>query len=333
MSQNKDRSYAPVDANGLRDYHPTRRDFLQDVLQGLRGERKWISSMYFYDAEGSRLFDRICELPEYYPTRTELQIMNEHLLDMSAASGPRALVIEPGSGSGLKTRKLLQALDDPAGYVPVEISREHLLESVARLQMEFPSLEILPVCADFTSEFEIPHPARPERRRLVYFPGSTIGNFDVDEAAALMAAMHYKAGAGGALLIGVDLRKDPLVLERAYNDSAGVTAAFNLNLLHRINRELGADFDVAAFRHRAAWNPDESRIEMHLISDRDQEVRLGNELARFAAGESIVTEHSYKFTFGSFAALAERAGWKVVRVWTDSREYFSVQYLERLEDS
>jgi dimethylhistidine N-methyltransferase len=285
--------------------------------------------MYFYDAEGSRLFDRICELPEYYPTRTELQILGEHLPEMVEAIGPEALMIEPGSGSGLKTRKVLAALDDPAGYVPVEISPDYLRDSVAELRESFPGIPILPVCADFTSPFEVPTPEWTESRRVIFFPGSTIGNFAPDEAVALLRTMREKVDANGGLLIGLDLRKDPVVLEKAYNDHLGVTAQFNLNLLTRMNRELGADFDIEQFSHRAVWNDTDSRIEMHLVSEREQTVSVGGQSFHFAEGEYILSECSYKFTFGGFEDLAAKAGWRVKQIWTDNREWFSVQYLEK----
>jgi len=307
---------------------PGRQAFFEHVHEGLSAEQKWLSPKYFYDAEGSRLFNRICELPEYYLTRTELQIMAQHLEGIAGALGPRVLLIEPGSGSGVKTRRLLGALDAPAGYVPVEISREQLMQAVERLRSEFPAIPILPVCADFTAGFDIPRPEATPRRRVVYFPGSTIGNFDAEAAANLLRGMRDKVGAGGGLLIGVDLRKDRQMLENAYNDSEGITAQFNLNLLKRINRELGGDFDVDGFSHRAIWNSEASRVEMHLVSRRDQTVRVGDSRFRFAAGEYIFTESSYKFTLAGFAARAEQAGWSVSEVWTDARQWFSVQYLE-----
>lgn len=312
----------------LQDQQPSRAAFLAHVQEGLSAPQKWLSPMYFYDAEGSKLFDRICELPEYYPTRTELQILGEHLPEMTAAIGRNAMLIEPGSGSSLKTRKLLEALEAPAAYVPVEISYDHLVEAVAQLEKLFPGLSVLPVCADFTSSFEIPRPPQPEARRVIFFPGSTIGNFPPDEAVELLATMRKKVDDAGGLLIGLDLRKDPVVLEKAYNDHEGTTARFNLNLLARINRELGADFDLDAFNHRAIWNSADSRIEMHLVSETDQRVNVGGQAFDFAEGEHILSECSYKFTFGGFETLAARAGWTIRQVWTDNREWFSMQYLE-----
>ncbi|MGD8378299.1 MAG: L-histidine N(alpha)-methyltransferase [Gammaproteobacteria bacterium] len=312
----------------LHDYHPSRADLKSDILGGLRQPRKWISSMYFYDERGSQLFDRICEQPEYYPTRTELAIMEADVDAMCDLLGEHVLLVEPGSGSSLKTRILLAHMHKPAGYVPVEISRDYLMQSVEALQEAFPTIEILPVCADFTSAFELPSPEVAAARNVVYFPGSTIGNFEPDDALDLLANMRRLAADNGALLVGVDLRKEVAVMEAAYNDAAGVTAEFNLNVLARLNRDLKADFDLSAFRHRAIWNDEESRIEMHLVSSRDQEAHIAGETFHFAEGEYIHTESSYKYTPERFAALAARAGFRVKRIWTDDRRWFSVQYLE-----
>lgn len=311
----------------LLDQHPTRKDLKADVLNGLRQPRKWISSMYFYDERGSKLFDEICELPEYYPTRTELAIMERYASEMSALLGPEVSLIEFGSGSSLKIRILLDHLESPTAYVPVEISREHLLNSAHELERDYPKIQILPVCADFTAPFELPHPQPVPKRNVAYFPGSTIGNFEPSDALDLLRQMRSVAKANGALLIGVDLKKDPAILERAYNDAAGVTAAFNLNVLARLNRELGADFDLAHFHHRAIWNARESRIEMHLVSDRVQQVHLGGETFFFKPDEYIHTESSYKYLPEEFARMAAKAGFKSERVWTDEGRLFSVQYL------
>ncbi|HET7570793.1 MAG TPA: L-histidine N(alpha)-methyltransferase [Gammaproteobacteria bacterium] len=312
----------------LVDLHPTRADLKTDVLHGLRQPQKWISSMYFYDERGSHLFDQICALPEYYPTRIELGIMERDAEEISDLLGPDVLLVEFGSGSSLKIRLLLEHLDRPVGYVPVEISREHLLNSAAELQQAYPDIAILPVCADFTAPFDLPEPPRPAARNVVYFPGSTIGNFEPEDALDLLRQMRRVAGHEGALLIGVDLKKDASILERAYDDSAGVTAEFNKNVLERLNRELGADFDLDHFRHRAAWNPDHSRIEMHLVSDRAQIVRIGGETISFAEGEYIHTESSYKYLPDEFAAIAAQASFSLEHIWTDPAGLFSVQYLE-----
>lgn len=296
--------------------------FMRDVLAGLSAERKSIPAKYFYDAQGSALFDRICELPEYYPTRTEHAILEAHAPAMAEALGPRALVIEPGAGSGLKTRLLLSALSEPSAYVPVDISGEHLQASAATLRADFPQLEVLPVEADFTRAFVVPRPARPAMRRVVFFPGSTLGNFEPPAARRLLAEFRQIAGRDGRLLLGVDLQKDVGVLEPAYDDAAGVTAQFNLNLFARINRELAGNFDLDAFRHRAFYNAAEQRIEMHLVSQRDQVVRVGGHAFRFRKGETVHTENSYKYTTESIAALAAAAGWRMTRRRSDAQGWF-----------
>lgn len=314
-------------AHDLHDFAPEREVFLADTLRGLRQPRKELPCKYFYDARGSALFDRICGLPEYYPTRTELAIMDADADAMGAALGPRCLLVEYGSGSSAKTHVLLDHLEDPAACVVVDISREHLLRAAEELAKAHPRIPVVPVCADFTRPFEVPEPPRPARRRAVYFPGSTIGNFTPRGAVELMRGMRRVAGDGGGLLIGVDLKKDPAVLERAYDDAEGVTAAFNKNLLARMNRELGADFDLTAFDHRAVWNEEAGRVEMHLVSRLAQTAHVGGEAVRFAAGEAVCTEHSHKYTLPGFAALAERAGFRVESVWTDPDDLFSVQWL------
>jgi len=317
-------------APALRDQTPERREELRQLLRGLAKPQKWISSMYFYDAAGSHLFDRITTLPEYYLTRTELAIMRERGAEMAAAIGPDAMVIEPGSGSGEKIRLLLQALERPVAYVPIEIAREHLEASSRDLAREFPQIEVLPVWADFTRELEIPRPRRQARRRLVYFPGSTLGNFEPPDAAELLRNFAGMAGAGGAALVGVDVAKPAARIEAAYNDAEGVTAAFNLNMLRNLNSRFGADFDPAAFEHDAFYDADQGRVEMHLRSLREQNVHLAGETIHFRAGESIHTESSYKFTEERFAALAERGGFRVMRTWMDAEGLFSVRYLECL---
>ena len=315
-------------AVALRDYHPRQASLRDTILSGLRQPQKTLPAIYFYDEHGSQLFDRITELPEYYPTRTEISIMRDHAREIRDLVGERALVIELGSGSSVKTRLLLESLREPAAYVPVDISRDHLLLAARRLAADYPDIEILPVCADFSEPFDVPRPKGVEpARNVVYFPGSTIGNFHHDEARDLLAAMRRLAGRRGGLLIGVDLKKDRATLERAYNDAQGITAEFNLNMLVRLNRELDATFDLDAFRHRSIWNEDAGRIEMHLVSERDQRVQVAGELLEFRAGEYILSECSYKYAPAEFAALAADAGFDVRRVWTDPARLFSVQYL------
>lgn len=317
----------PGPAPAIQDLWPAASTFRAEVLAGLRGAPKTLPCKWLYDERGSELFEAICELDEYYVTRTELAITRAHAAEMAAWLGPRCLLVEYGSGSGLKTRILLGALDDPVAYVPVDISRAALAASAAGLCAARPGLPVLPVCADYTADHALPRPARRPRRTVVYFPGSTIGNFTPLQARRFLARAARTCGAAGGLLIGVDLRKDRATLERAYDDAAGVTAAFNRNLLVRINRELGADFRVERFRHVALWNAEAGRVEMHLESDLAQEVRVAGERFRFAAGERIHTENSYKWRLEEFRALAAAAGWRLLRTWTDAEGLFSVQYL------
>lgn len=309
------------------DHAPKNEHFLQEVLRGLRASNKQLPCKYLYDEKGSALYDRICELPEYYPARAEFEIMEDAAGEMADVLGENLMLVEYGSGSSLKTRLLLDVLKQPAAYVPVDISREHLRRSVAELAVEYPQIEMLPVCADFTKRFALPASTRRPTRNAVYFPGSTIGNLGKVQAAALLAGAAERCGPGGVLLIGVDLVKDRETLVRAYDDSAGVTAAFNLNLLIRMNCELGANFDVERFQHRAVWVEDCDRIEMHLVSEVKQSVRVGGESIHFEEGETICTEHAHKYTFESFEKLAENAGFSVERVWTDKKKLFSVQLL------
>jgi L-histidine N-alpha-methyltransferase len=304
---------------------------LDSVLDGLRRRPKRISPVWFYDERGSCLFDEICGLPEYYLTRLELSILQRHLPEIAASLGPDLCVIEPGSGTSTKTRLLLEALERPAAYVPVDVAREHLDAAAARLRREWGGLEVHPLCADFTEPFAIPN-IPPFDNRLVYFPGSTIGNFDRHEAIRLLSHLRQTAR-GGSLLIGVDMAKDPRVLLAAYDDAAGVTAAFNLNALEHLNRRLETDFDPAGFRHRATWNVVESRIEMHLVSRRRQLVKVGDAIVSFAEDEALVSEYSHKYTPEMFAGQAGAAGWRIEQVWTDPREWFSVQRLVPARDA
>jgi dimethylhistidine N-methyltransferase len=310
----------------LIDCAPTADDFRATVLSGLRRSPKSLPCKFFYDTAGSVLFDRICGLPEYYPTRTELGIMRANIAAITAAIGRDGFLVEYGSGSSLKTRLLLQALPDLAGYAPIDISRAHLLRAARELASTFPQLALHPVCADYTQPFDLPMPGT-SCRVTAYFPGSTIGNFEPDEAVGFLRGIARTCGRGSGLLIGVDLVKDPAILHAAYNDSAGVTAAFNKNVLRRINDELHADIDLSAFAHYAPYNPRQGRIEMNLVSLRDQVVSIGGERIAFAEGEPIHTESCHKYTLASFAALAGEAGYTVSDVWTDERGYFSVQHL------
>jgi dimethylhistidine N-methyltransferase len=301
--------------------------FLQDALEGLRKPRKTLPCKYFYDETGSALFDRICDLEEYYLTRTERAIMLRHGGEMAAKLGEGVCLIEYGSGSSLKTRILLDHLEQPSAYIPIDISREHLYRSACGLAEAYPNLRIFPVHADYTSNFDLPPLSKEAGRRVVYFPGSTFGNFEPEERGRFLQQLRSVCGAEGGLLIGIDLKKSPSVIEAAYNDAEGVTAAFNLNLLHRLNRECGADFQVEFFRHRAVYNSLLGRIEMHLVSVRDQTVRLADERIVFQEGESIQTESSYKYSLKEYQQLVERWGFQVETVWTDPQDLFSVQFL------
>ena len=311
----------------LADFAPELGSFREEVLCGLRKPQKELPSKFFYDARGSQLFEQICALDEYYLTRTELGIMREHAREMVEVLGPQCLLVEYGSGNSTKTRLLLDHLRQPAAYVPIDISKEHLIQAATALAAAYPDLEVLPVCADYTTDFELPVPTAPAMRRVVYYPGSTIGNFDREPARRFLRHIAGVCGPGGGLLIGVDLRKDPGKLHHAYNDWEGVTAAFNLNLLARINRELGADFQPDRFRHYAFYNPREGRVEMHLVSLAKQTVHVGDAAFSFAIGESIWTESSYKYHLDEFADMAGAVGFAVAQVWTDPQELFSVQYL------
>jgi dimethylhistidine N-methyltransferase len=321
---------AVTEALPLLDLAPPAADLRRDTLEGLTRRPRALPCKYFYDDHGSWLFDQICTLPEYYPTRTELAISRQYAAEMATACGPNTLLVELGSGSSTKTRVLLDHLREPAAYVPVDIARDFLRESAGALARAYPRLPVLPVCADFTQPFTIPADRLPAARRtVVYFPGSTIGNFTAPEATTLLRNIADLIGARGGLLIGVDLRKDPAVLEAAYNDARGVTAAFNLNLLTRINRELGADFPPDGFRHRAIYDRDAGRIEMQLICARDLTVHIDAHRFSFTAGEVLRTEYSHKYSLESFAGLATAAGLTVRQVWSDRDQLFSVQYLSR----
>jgi dimethylhistidine N-methyltransferase len=298
-----------------------------ELLSGLQKDPPQVSPKYFYDQRGSELFEAICEQPEYYPTRTELGIMRTHVAEMAALIGPAATVIEYGSGASVKTRLLLDELQRPAAYIPIDISGDFLLGVAADLTKRYPQLEILPLCADFTHPLDLPEPLGDSRRKVVYFPGSTIGNFSPAEALALLQQMRAQVGKGGALLIGVDLVKDRDIVEPAYNDAAGVTADFNLNLLRHLNRAFGTDFDLAAFEHQAVYDDERERIEMRLVATRDQDVELDGETIQVDEGEYIVTEHSHKFSREAFAEMAVRAGFRVEQIWSDPQDLFSVQFL------
>jgi dimethylhistidine N-methyltransferase len=301
-------------------------DFLADVIAGLSSNPRTIPCKYFYDERGAALFQKICELPEYYVTRTEIDILDRRRADIASQLGPSVELIGLGTGAGTKTRILIEALENPAVYIPVDISEKQLRQSTSLFRKIFRDLEILPVCADYLQPVALPSPRHKAARNIVYFPGSTIGNFEPDEAVQFLRRIANVCRGGGGLLIGVDLKKDRQVLEAAYNDSTGVTAEFDLNLLERINRELGADFDLDQWRHRAIYNATGGRIEMYLISEIDQFVHFNEHKFHFRRGEKIVTEFSYKYTPGEFAALAGQAGFEFVRMWSDEAHLFGVFY-------
>jgi dimethylhistidine N-methyltransferase len=310
-----------------------RRSFLRDVIAGLRKRPKSLSCKYFYDQPGSELFDRICQLDEYYLTRTELALMEQFAPEMGAQIGPGAMLVEYGSGSSVKTRYLLDNLPDLIAYVPVDISGDHLQQTARELACDYPRIEVLPVCADFTHDFALPHSLRATTHSAVYFPGSTIGNFLPGPATGLLRRITRMCGTGGGLLIGIDLKKDAATIEAAYNDRLGVTAEFNLNMLRRINRELGADFDLDQFFHRARYNDKLGRVEMSLVSRRAQSVTFGGETIEIDPGESICTEYSHKYTVEEFAVIAAAAGLTLRKEWTDNNRQFAVLHFAVLESA
>ena len=298
-----------------------------EVLHGLRKAQKELPSKYLYDTSGSRLFERITTLDDYYPTRVEASIMARHIGEIAAEIGPGAMLVDYGSGNAAKARHLLEHLNRPSAYVPIDISREHLMAAVAQLREDFPQIEILPVVADYTRSFDLPLPSHPPRRRVAFFPGSTIGNFEPLLAERFLERIADTCGPGGGLVIGVDLAKQPSALHRAYNDAEGVTAEFNCNILHHVNRELGADFDCDNFVHYAPYNPTKRRVEMHLVSLAGQTAHVDGATFEFETGESIWTESSYKYTREAFEEMAAAAGFEPQRAWLDEHHWFGVFYL------
>ncbi|MET1025456.1 MAG: L-histidine N(alpha)-methyltransferase [Pseudoxanthomonas sp.] len=314
--------------DALTDLRPQPDDIAADAIAGLSGTPKTLPSKYFYDAEGSRLFEAITRQPEYYLTGTELALLEAQLPSIAQAIGPGAHVVEYGSGSGRKTELLLERLRDPVAYTPVEISRTAVLEATARLSQHLPRIEMLPVCADFTKPLDLPDSTLPAQRTVMFFPGSTLGNFADEDAERLLDAMRQTMGAHGCALIGIDLDKDDALVEAAYNDAAGVTAEFTLNLLARLNREIGSDFDLDSFRHRAVYARARGRIETFLVSQRAQSVHVAGKTFAFAQGEEMQVEYSHKYTDAGFAELAARAGLKVTHGWNDPRDWFGLRLLQ-----
>jgi dimethylhistidine N-methyltransferase len=317
----------PLAKKSLAEANP----FASDAIKGLSATPKFMLAKHFYDAEGSRLFERIMGLPEYYPTRSEMQVLRDKAREIAGLIPQGAALVEFGSGSAAKIRILLEAAPKLAAYVPVDISAEYLEQEAAGLRRDFPKLAVLPVAADFTKPFELPAKVRA-LPRVGFFPGSTIGNFEPLAAVAFLRNAARILGRGAALIVGVDLVKNAEVLRAAYNDSAGITAAFNLNLLARMNRELGANFDLSAFAHRALYNRERQRIEMHLKSRKRQRVLLNGATFEFERNETIHTENSYKYTPEGFASLARQAGWLERALWTDKNGYFSVRLLTLKRD-
>ena len=314
----------------LTDLTPGRQQILADAVTGLSRSPRQLPSKYFYDARGSRLFEQITQTPEYYPTRTELALLKRVLPDIARSVGARLHVVELGSGSGRKTALLLAALHDPVAYTPIEISRAALLASIDHLAPALPQVEMLPVCADFTSPVTVPMPEREPARRLLFFPGSTLGNFEGEDAVALLRAMRQTMGRDGLALVGIDLHKDRALIEAAYNDAQGVTAAFTLNLLARLNREIGSDFDLDGFRHRACYSTARLRIETDLVSRWAQDVHLDGRTFHFAADEPIRVEYSHKYTDDSFEQLLQQAGLQVVQRWDADAPAYGLRLLRAL---
>jgi dimethylhistidine N-methyltransferase len=302
--------------------------FADGLLEGLSRDPKRIPAKYFYDAAGSELFEQITGLPEYYPTRTELGILTANAREMATLIGPDVELVEFGAGSLRKVRLLLDEMERPRAYVPIDISGDYLMDVVAPLKDAYPGVLMKPVAGDFTRAIALGPLTQGASRRVGFFPGSTIGNFTRPDAVSFLRQARQTLG-GGGLLIGVDLVKDPAVLHAAYNDAAGVTAAFNKNLLVRANREAQARFDLGNFAHYACYNPLQQRVEMYLVSLAAQDVTVAGEIVSFAQGEAVHTEDSHKYTLDGFKALAGEAGYVPTRVWTDEKALFSVQWLEQ----
>jgi len=317
------------EAFGFHDLAPTEESFRDAVVAGLSRKPKALPCKFFYDARGSELFEQICRVPEYYLTRTEIAILERYAGDIAERVGPHCRLIELGSGASIKVRILLRALQAPAAYVPVDISREHLRQAAALVARDFSHVPVVAVCADYTRPFPLPPLPGPPGKRVGFFPGSTIGNFEPDGVVRFLRHCTELLGSGCEMLIGADLKKAPETLNAAYNDRAGVNAAFNLNLLVRINRELEGDIDVDRFAHVAFYNAEAGRMELYLKSLAAQTVTVAGRRFEFAGGELVHTENSYKYAIDEFASLAVRAGFAVVHTWTDPGALFSVHYLRQ----
>ena len=330
MNENFGYTGSPIRQGTMRETNTvdtSRSDFMRDLQQGLALQRKSISPKYFYDEAGSQLFDQICELPEYYPTRTELSILHKHADEIALKMGAHAEILEFGAGSMQKVRVLLDAMDKPARYIPIDISAEHLLGAAKQMAKDYPNLEVEPLEADYTQDLVLPPDMPPDGQRIGFFPGSTLGNFEPSDALHFMR-MCAKTLQGGALILGADLVKNPEVLHAAYSDKQGITAQFNLNLMVRANRELGANFQIDQFAHSAFYNAPYQRIEMHLMSTCQQTVRIGDASFAFVQGETLHTENSYKFTIDGLSQLALRAGFTPGKAWTDPENKFCLLWLD-----
>lgn len=311
----------------LYDFAPTTGNLYEETINGLRRADKRLPGTLLYDERGSQIFDKICEQPEYYLTRTEQSIMQRSIDEIVALLGEGVALVEYGSGSSMKTALLLDHLPALACYIPIDISKEHLLQAANRLAKQYPHLEILPVCADYSQPFHLPTPSHAATRYVAYYPGSTISHFHPTEAVAFLAQVRTVCGPDSLLLMGVDLKKDARIIEPAYNDRAGFSRAFTDNILHHINQRFAANFDPAGFAHLAFYNPQQGRVEFYLASRQPQMVHLNGETITFAAGERINLAYSYKYSLPEFAKLATNAGWSVQQVWTDDQQLFSVQCL------
>lgn len=317
-------------AVSFHDYAPDDSDFLAEVVEGLSKTPKQISPKFFYDQRGSELFDAICEQPEYYPTRTEISILQTKAHHIAELIGSECVLVELGSGASEKVRLLFDALK-PAAYMGVDISKEFLLRATQNLAKDYPWLDVHAVCTDFSSELQLPkdcHHQRLGQQLVAFFPGSSIGNFEPEAAMALLKRIAHAVGKGGKLLVGVDLKKDKAILDAAYNDDAGITAEFNLNLLQRMQDELDAELDADAFSHHAFYNAEQSRVEMHLVSDCEQTIEIQDNIFELKQNETIHTENSHKYSIAEFSQLAQRAGFEAEQVWTDDNALFSVQLLK-----
>lgn len=316
-------------AFAFHDLAPDEENFREAVLGGLSRQPKSLPCKFFYDARGSALFEEICQLPEYYLTRAEIAILEQCAGEIAAGVGAHCRLVELGSGASIKVRILLQAFEAPAAYVPVDISREHLREAAAQLAGDFPAVPVVAVCADYTRPFPLPALPGPPGKRVGFFPGSTIGNFEPEAVVRFLRHCAELLGPQGEMLIGADLKKDAAILNAAYNDRAGINAAFNLNLLERINRELDGDIDVGRFEHLAFYNAAEGRMELYLKSLAEQSAMIAGRRFDFTEGEAIHTENSYKYAIDEFHALAARAGFAAVHTWTDRNDLFSVHYFRQ----